>query len=90
MLYSNFLLAIYITHGKVDISMLLSQIIPPSSSPAVFTSLFSMSTFLLLLQIDSPEPFSRFYINELIYDICFSLPDLLPFAQQALGSPTSV
>ena len=35
------------TYGHVYVSMLLSQFIPPSLYPAVYTSLFSMSSSLL-------------------------------------------
>ena len=41
-LYSNFPLAIYVTHCNVYISMLLSQLLPPSPSPAESTSLPAM------------------------------------------------
>ena len=33
---------------------------------------------------------SRFHMYALIYDICFSLSDLLPSVEQALGSSTSL
>ena len=42
------------------------------------------------LQIGSSVPFSRFHIYVLIYDICFSLSDLLHSIEQVLGSSTSV
>ena len=42
-LYSKLPLAICFTYGKVYVSMLLSQFVPPSPSPTIFTSLFSMS-----------------------------------------------
>ena len=47
-LYGNFQLAVYFTYGDVLIyvSMLLSQFVPPSPSPAVSTNPFSMSTYL--------------------------------------------
>ena len=45
-LYSNFILAIYFTYGSMYMSMLHSQFVPYFSSPAVFTSLFSMSVSL--------------------------------------------
>ena len=41
--YRKFPLAMYFTHGNRYISMLLSQIIPPSPAPTVSKSLFSMS-----------------------------------------------
>ena len=39
---SSFLLAIRFTHGGVHMSVLLSQFIPPSPSPSVSTSPFSI------------------------------------------------
>ena len=42
-LHSSFSLAVYFTHGSVDMSVLLLQFIPPSPSTAVFTSPFSRS-----------------------------------------------
>ena len=41
--YSKFPLAICFTYGNVYVSTLLSQFVPPSPSPNIFTSLFSMS-----------------------------------------------
>ena len=41
--YSSSPLAIYFSQGSVSTSVLLSQIIPPSPSLSVFTSLFSTS-----------------------------------------------
>ena len=46
--YSKFLLAIYFTYGNAYVSMLFSQIIPPSLSHTVSKSLFSMPASLLL------------------------------------------
>ena len=43
MLDSSFLLAIRFTHGSVHMSVLFSQFIPPSPSPSVSTSPFSIS-----------------------------------------------
>ena len=48
MSYSKFPLAIYFIYGKVYVSMLLSQFVPPFLSPAVSTNLFSMSVSLFL------------------------------------------
>ena len=45
-LYANFSLAIYFTPGSVYVSMLLSQFIPPSPSPAMSTSPSSTSASL--------------------------------------------
>ena len=71
------------------VSMFHSQLIPSSPFPTV-TSLFSMSRSLLLpcnkvLQCH----FSRFHIYASIYDICFSLSDLLNCII-GLGSSTSL
>ena len=46
--HSRFPLAIYFTHGNIYVSVLFSQFIPPSPSPIVSTSLFSMSASPLL------------------------------------------
>ena len=48
-LYSSFPLLIYPTHGSVYMSVILSQFILPSPSPAVSTSLFSISLSPFLL-----------------------------------------
>ena len=63
--------AIYFTYHNVYVSALLFQSVPPSPSPAVFTSPFSVSV--------SPLPVNRF-IGTIFLDstyICFSLSDLL-------------
>ena len=59
-LYSRFLLAIYFTYGNVYTSMLLFQIIPPSLSPTMSKSLFSMSASPLLLCRQVHQYLSRF------------------------------
>ena len=46
--YSNFPLAIYFTFGGTYVSMLLSQLVPPSPFPSVSTSVLSMSVSLFL------------------------------------------
>ena len=59
-------------------SGLLSQSVPPSPSLSVLPSLFSTSAFLFLpLKEVHQGYFSRFHTYVLIYNICFSLPDLL-------------
>ena len=57
---------------------LLCLFIPLSPSCTIFTILFSIpaSPFLPCKQVHQSH-FSRFHIYALIYDICFSLPDLL-------------
>ena len=47
-LHSSFPLGICFTHGTVFMSVLFFQLIPPSPSPAVSTSSFSMSASLFL------------------------------------------
>ena len=57
--------------------MPLSPFIPLYSSPIVSISLFSINRFPFLpcKQVHQYH-FSRFHIYALMYDICFSLPDL--------------
>ena len=65
------------TDGNVYMSMLLSQLVLPSPSPAMSTSpVLYVCVPIPFLQI-SQSQFSRFYIDVLIYNICFSLSDLL-------------
>ena len=76
-LYSNFPLASYFTHGNVYVSMVLSQFIPSSRSfpPLCPKSvLYFASVFLPCKQVHQYH-FSRFHMYALIYDICFSLSD---------------
>ena len=81
-LYRNFPLAIYFTHGNVDISMLLSEFVPPSPSSCVSISLFSISDYSCPAGTNrgmSPRTtlvhqyhFSRFHIYALTYfSFCF-------------------
>ena len=74
--HSGFPLALYFKHGGVDISMLLSQLVPASPSPAASTRPFSVSPSLLVLcKYVHLYHFSRFHTYALTYDICFSLSD---------------
>ena len=60
--------------------MLFYQFVPPFSSPTVSASLFSMSVSpLLLCKYVHQYHLFRFHIYALIYDICFSLSNLLHF-----------
>ena len=74
-LHSNFPLLIYFTHDSVYMSVLLSQFTLP---PTVSIHLFSISTspFLPYKQVHLYH-FSRFHIYALIYNICFSLSELV-------------
>ena len=76
--YSKFPLDVYFTNGNVYVSRVLSQFIPPSPSPPGSTSLFSMSASPLLpcRQVHQYH-LSRLHIYALIYNICFSLSDLI-------------
>ena len=55
--YSNFLFAIYFMYGNTYISMLLSQFIPPSPSPAVSKFVLHVCISIPALQIGSSVPF---------------------------------
>ena len=80
-LYSSFLLAIYFIHGNVYMSVLLYQFFPfslpllCSQVHSLHLSLYSCSTNRFISTIFLL--FSRFHLYALIYDICFSLSDLL-------------
>ena len=81
-LYSRFLLVIYFIHISVYMSIPISQFIPlpppPRFPPLVSICLFSTSVSLFLpCKLVHLYHFPRFHIYALIYDICFSLPDLL-------------
>ena len=80
-----------ILHMAMHVSMLLSQFLPPSPSLTVFSSLFSSSVFLFLPLTEVHQwYFSRFHTYVLIYNICFSLPDLAYSEWKALGLSTSI
>ena len=61
--HSKFPLAGCFTYGNLYVSMLLSEFVPPSPSPAVTTSLFSMSLHLYCCPADQ---FSRWGLRELV------------------------
>ena len=71
-------LVIYFTHDNIDISMLFSQIIPPSPSPTESKSLLFISVSLLLSHIQGCcYHLSKFHIYALVYCIGVFLSDLL-------------
>ena len=94
--YSRFLLVIYFIHISVYMSIPISQFITPPPAtrhfpPLVSIHLFSTSVSLFLpCKLVHLYHFSRFHIYVLIYDICFSLSDLLHSVWQSLGPSTSL
>ena len=89
-LYSRFLLVMYFIHISVYMSLPLSQFIPhPHFAPLASICLFSTSVSLFLpCKPVHLYHFSRFHISALIYDICFSLSDLLHSVWQSLDPST--
>ena len=70
--------AIYFTYDNIHISMLFSQIIPPSPSPTESKNLFFTSVSLLLSRIYGHcYHLSKFHISVLIHCIGIFLSDLL-------------
>ena len=95
-LYSRFLLVIYFIHISVYMSIQIFQFIPPPAPHPCFPRLVSIHLFCTSVSLFLHcKPvylyhFSRFHIYALVYDICFSLSDLLHSVWQSLGSPTSL
>ena len=96
-LYSRFLLVINFIHISVYMSIPITQFITPpyptphGFPPLVSIRLFSTSVSQLLpcKQVHLLYHFSRFHIHALIYDICFSLSDLLHSVWQSLDPSTT-
>ena len=96
-LYSRFLLVINFIHISVYMSIPIAQLSPPppphpcSFPPLVSIRLFStsVSQFLPCKSVHLYH-FSRFHIYVFIYDICFSLSDLLHSVWQSLGPSMSL
>ena len=79
---TEFALVIYFTYGNIHVSMLFSQIIPPSLSHTWSKSLYFISVSLLLPCIqDCLYHLSKFHIYVLIYCTGISLPGLLHSVQ---------
>ena len=92
-LYSRFLLVIYFIHISVYMSIPVSRFIPPTPHFPTLVSIRLFSTSVSLFLLCKPVHlyhFSRFHIYALIYDICFSLSDLLHSVWQSLGPSTSL
>ena len=70
-------------NSSVYVSIPASQFIPPPLFPPGVHSLFSSSVYLFCKY--HLYHFSRFHTYALIYDICFSLSDLLHSVLQPLG-----
>ena len=82
-LYSRFLLVIHFIHISVYMSIPISQFITPPPPLRHFPPLVSIRLFSTCVSLFLPcklvhlYHFSRFHIYALIYDICFSLSNLL-------------
>ena len=95
-IYSSFLLGTNFIHITVYMSIPIVQFITsPPPPPRGFPPLLSIHLFSTSVSQFLPwKPvhlyhFSRFHIYVLIYDICFSLSDLLHFVWQSLDPSTS-
>ena len=88
---SRFLLVIYFIHISVYTSVPISQFITPHNHFPTLVSIrlfsASVSQFLPCKSVHLYH-FSRFHIYTLIYDICFSLSDLLHSVWQSLDPST--
>ena len=83
----------YFINISVYMSIPISQFIPPPPPPPL-SALVSISLFSTSVSLFIPcKPvhlyhFSRFHIHALIYDICFSISDLLHSVWQSIGPST--
>ena len=80
--YAKFPLAIYFTFGNVYFHVTVStgltlSFLPPYPQPRPEVCSLCLSLLLLCKQVHQYH-LSRFHIYALVYDICFSLSDLLP------------
>ena len=96
-LYSRILFVISLIHISVHMSIPIAQFsTPPSPTPCSFLPLLSIHLFSTSVSRFLPcKPvhlyhFSRFHIYALIYDICFSLSDLLHSVWQSLHPSMSL
>ena len=96
-LYSRFLLVMHFIHISGYMSIPISQFItPPPPSPRCFPPLVSIRLFSTSVSLFLPcKPihlyhFSSFHIYALIYDICFSLSDLLHSVWQSQDASMSL
>ena len=89
-LYHRLPLAIYFKQSSVYMSMLPPQLVHPPCPP-MSTRLFSTSASpFLCCKYVHLHHFSRVHVHMLIYDICFSLSNLLHSVWQTLGPSTSL
>ena len=96
----RFWLIIYFIHSSIYMLIPISQFIPPHPFPSwcpyqVYSVqlclyyCFANSSFCKI-NARKKSHFSRFHMYALIYDICFSLSDLLQYVWQSISSSTSL
>ena len=81
-------LAAYFTNGGAYTSMLCFQFMPLSPSPAPCSQVYSLC--LSFCSCPASRFISTIFLNSNIYNICFSLYDLLHSIWQTLGPSTSL
>ena len=87
-LYIRFPLAVCLTHGRIYMSIPISQFITVPLPHPMSMCPFSKSACLFLLCRSVPLcHFSRFHMYAWIHDICFSLYDLLHSVERLLVHP---